>query len=170
MNQYLLLLHENPADFAQVSPAQMKEIAQQYKRWAGGLAERGLLAGGEKLTDDGGRVLRLKNGAPLATDGPYAEAHDVIGGYFVVNAESDAMAEELAQGCPHLRGTRWGRLRRHRLAGHRALVRAARASAGGAGGAGGLARAARGGRRSPLCAARSRCAGRRPRRSRAPCA
>ena len=48
----------------------------------------------------------------MATDGPYAEAHDVIGGLFIVKAESDAMAEELAQSCPHLRGSQWIEIRR----------------------------------------------------------
>lgn len=112
MNQYLFLLHEKPADAAQVSPAEMQEIIARYKAWSAGLAKRGLLAGGEKLTDDGGRHLRLKDGRPVATDGPYAEAHDVIGGLFIVKAESDAMAEELAQGCPHLAGTQWIEIRR----------------------------------------------------------
>lgn len=112
MNQYLFLLHEKPADAAQVSPAEMQEIIARYKAWSAGLAQRGLLAGGEKLTDDGGRHLRLKDGRPVATDGPYAEAHDVIGGLFIVKAESDAMAEELAQGCPHLAGTQWIEIRR----------------------------------------------------------
>jgi hypothetical protein len=112
MNQYLFLLHEKPADAAQVSPAEMKEIVGRYKTWSSGLAQRGLLTGGEKLTDDGGRHLRLKNGQPLATDGPYAEAHDVVGGIFMVKAESDAMAEELAQSCPHLHGSQWIEIRR----------------------------------------------------------
>ncbi len=112
MNQYLLLLHDTPADAVQVSAAEMKEIVGRYKAWSAGLAQRGLLAGGEKLSDDGGRHLRLKNGQPLASDGPYAEAHDVIGGYFVIKADNDAMAEELAQSCPHLRGSQWVEIRR----------------------------------------------------------
>jgi hypothetical protein len=112
MNQYLFLLHEKPADAADVSPAEMQEIIARYKAWSAGLAQRGLLAGGEKLVDDGGRHLRLKDGRPLATDGPYAEAHDVIGGLFIVKAESDTMAEELAQTCPHLHGSQWIEIRR----------------------------------------------------------
>lgn len=112
MHSYLLLLHENPADAAEVSPAEMAEIIQRYKAWSADLAQRGLLAGGEKLTDDGGRHLRLQGGRPLATDGPYAEAHDVIGGMFIVKAGSDAEAEALAATCPHLQGTQWIEIRR----------------------------------------------------------
>ncbi len=112
MNQYVFLLHERPASSADVTPAQMQEVIARYKAWSADLAQRGLLVGGEKLADDGGRQLRLKNGRPLATDGPYAEAHDVIGGYFVVQAESDAQAEQLAQSCPHLNGEQWIEIRR----------------------------------------------------------
>jgi hypothetical protein len=112
MPQYMLLLHNKPADDIALSPAEMKELIGRYKAWSAQMAQQGKLAGGEKLTDDGGRHLRLKNGQPLATDGPYAEAHDVIGGVFMVKAESDAMAEELAQSCPHLRGSQWIEIRR----------------------------------------------------------
>ena len=112
MHSYLLLLHEKPADAVEVSPAAMAEIIQRYKAWSADLAQRGLLAGGEKLTDDGGRHLRLQGGRPLATDGPYAEAHDVVGGLFIVKAGSDAEAEALAATCPHLQGTQWIEIRR----------------------------------------------------------
>ena len=112
MNQYLFLLHEKPADAAHTSAAEMKETVARYKTWAAGLAQQGLLTSGEKLSDDGGRHLRLKAGLPVATDGPYAEAHDVIGGVFTAKAENDAHAEALALSCPHLRGTQWIEIRR----------------------------------------------------------
>lgn len=112
MHQYLLLLHEKPSDDSGTSPAEMIEVIARYKAWSADLAARGMLVAGEKLSDDGGRHLRLKAGSPVATDGPYAEAHDVIGGLFIIQAESDAMAEELAQTCPHLHGSRWIEIRR----------------------------------------------------------
>lgn len=36
----------------------------------------------------------------------------MIGGLFIVKAESDTMAEELAQTCPHLHGSQWIEIRR----------------------------------------------------------
>jgi hypothetical protein len=112
MNQYLFLLHEKPADAADLSPAQLQEIIQRYKAWSADMAQRGLLSSGHKLTDDGGRLLRLQGGKPLATDGPYAEAHDIVGGIFMINAESDAHAEALALTCPHLAGSQWIEIRK----------------------------------------------------------
>ena len=112
MNQYLLLLHETPGDFSSLSPAQMQEEVARYGAWAGEMAQRGLLVSGEKLTDDGGRHLRAGKAEPLASDGPYAEAKDVIGGFFMIKAEDDAHAERLAASCPHLRGRNWIEIRR----------------------------------------------------------
>lgn len=117
MTQYMLLLHEKPADAGAMTPAEMKELVGRYKSWAGQLAAQGKLSGGEKLTDDGGRVLRLRGGAPVASDGPYAEAQDVVGGYFLINAETDAEATALAQTCPHLSGTQWIEVRRVEVVG-----------------------------------------------------
>lgn len=112
MNTYILLLHERPADAVETTPAQMKEIVQRYKTWAQEMAMAGHLVGGDKLTDDGGRQLRLRGGQVVAADGPYAEAQDVVGGYFMLKAASDAEVEKLAMTCPHLDGTQWIEIRR----------------------------------------------------------
>ena len=70
------------------------------------LAAEGRIAGGYKLADEGGKRLRAGRGggAPLVTDGPYAEAKDVVGGLFIVNAESYDAAVRIASSCPHVRG------------------------------------------------------------------
>lgn len=112
MAQYLLLLHEQPSAYADLGPAEMRELVERYRAWSADLAQKGRLAGGEKLTDDGGRHLRVSAGRPLASDGPYAEAHDVVGGYFTIVADSDAEAEQIATTCPHLAGSNWIEIRR----------------------------------------------------------
>jgi hypothetical protein len=112
MNQYLLLLHETPADYADMSPADMQELIGRYVAWTQEMRTKGHLVAGEKLADDGGRQIRVAHGKPLASDGPYAEAKDVVGGLYILKAESDAHAEQLAATCPHLRGRNWIQLRR----------------------------------------------------------
>lgn len=111
MNQYLLLLHETPADYASLSPGDIQEIIARYSAWAGEMAERGHLVSGEKLTDSGGVQLRRNASGVLASDGPYAEAKDVIGGIFVLKAANLAEARALSESCPHLRGNNWIELR-----------------------------------------------------------
>ncbi len=112
MHTYLLLLHETPADAVGMSADEMAELVRRYSDWAADLAARGLLVAGDKLADDGGRRLRREADRVLATDGPYAEAHDIIGGFFTLRAADDAGAEALAATCPHLRGGNWIEIRR----------------------------------------------------------
>jgi hypothetical protein len=112
MNQYLLLLHTTPADYASMSPADAKELTGRYVTWTQEMRAKGHVVMGEKLTNDGGRQLRVGNGKPLASDGPYAEAKDVVGGLYVIRAETDAQAEQIASTCPHLFGRNWIQLRR----------------------------------------------------------
>lgn len=111
MPTYLLLLHECPADSAALSAAEIQDIIRAHQAWAEQLAAAGQLLGGEKLTDDGGRHLRFDGGAPLASDGPYAEAHDVVGGFYLLQAADMAAAERLAQACPHRGPGQWMELR-----------------------------------------------------------
>ena len=85
MQQYLLILRENPAAFEHISPAEMQAIVERYVAWGHSLAERGVMAGGIKLAD-----------------GPYAETKEVVGGFFEVLAEDYDGAVALAQECPHL--------------------------------------------------------------------
>ena len=41
-------------------------------------------------------------GTPNVTDGPYAEAREVIGGLFIVEATNYEEVVELSKDCPHL--------------------------------------------------------------------
>jgi hypothetical protein len=111
MPSFLLLLHESPADSAAISAAELQDIIRAHQAWAERLAAAGALLGGEKLTDDGGRRLRLEGERPVASDGPYAEAHDVVGGYYLLQADDMAAAEALAAGCPHRRAGQWIEIR-----------------------------------------------------------
>src|SRR5258708_38834956 len=80
----------------------MLEMTKRYMTWAEGLGAKGKLAGGEKLTAGGVRHVKAQDGKPVVTDGPYAEAKDVVGGYFVIEAKEDAEAAAIAHDCPHL--------------------------------------------------------------------
>ena len=113
MTQYMLLLHQVPNQHLDLPRDKAMEVTRRYMAWADGLRQRGKIAGGEKLTASGGRQIRVKDGKPVASDGPYAEAKEVIGGYFVLEAEDLAEAEAIARECPHLAiaPTNWAEIR-----------------------------------------------------------
>lgn len=102
MPRYILMLHEDPSQFAEMSASDMQAVVSRYMAWSDDMAKRGALVSGEKLTDDGGRVVRRSKSGINVTDGPFSEAKEVIGGFFVLQADSLADAEALAATCPHL--------------------------------------------------------------------
>jgi hypothetical protein len=113
MTQYMLLLHQVPNYNMDLPREKMLEMTKRYMAWADSLRQKGKLAGGEKLAVGGVRHIKVKDGKPMASDGPYAEAKDVIGGYFVIEARDAAEAETIARDCPHLTlaATNWVEIR-----------------------------------------------------------
>ena len=111
MAQFMLFLHQAPNYNADLPREKMLEMTKRYMAWADKLRAEGKLAGGEKLAAGGVRHINLRNGKPVVSDGPYAEAKDVVGGYFLIEARDAAEAEAIAQDCPHLviAPSNWGR-------------------------------------------------------------
>lgn len=99
MPNYILLLRDNPDQFAGVSPAEMEAIIGRYVAWRESVEAKGHTISGEKLQDGTGRVLRP--GVAGAADGPYAEAKEVVGGFFMISAADYDQAVALARTCPH---------------------------------------------------------------------
>lgn len=111
MSQFMLLLHESPADFSNVSADDIQAIIQEYNAWRDQIEAEGRFAGGEKLKDEGGRHLKLHDGKLRVVDGPYAEAKEVMGGFFIIQAANYDEAVEVSKGCPHLKYGGWIELR-----------------------------------------------------------
>jgi hypothetical protein len=101
MESYLLLLHGRD-QYAPLSPEQMQAVFARYQAWGKKLRDAGRILGSNKLVDGTGRVMRSAGGQLHITDGPYAETKDVVGGYFLLSAETYEDAIELCRDCPHL--------------------------------------------------------------------
>ena len=102
MGQFLLLLHDLPDDFADASPSEMQSIVQEYFDWRDSLDRDGKLVSSNKLQEDGGKNLTREGGSIRVTDGPYTEAKEVVGGYFLIEAADYDEAVAIARTCPHM--------------------------------------------------------------------
>lgn len=83
-----------------LSPEEMQRVVGEWKGWFDRLAVQGKVAGGNPLENEG-KVISGRQGRVVA-DGPYAEAHEAIGGYFLLTVNTEAEAVEIAQQCPGL--------------------------------------------------------------------
>jgi len=100
MKTFIMILHDAgfPDD---ISPEQIQAIIQRYVAWREKIQRNGRKVQGHKLTDGQGRVMRGA-GQTKVTDGPYAEAREVIGGLFILEANTYEEVVELSKDCPHL--------------------------------------------------------------------
>ncbi len=102
MTQFILLLHQSSNPPGDMSPEQIQAVVGEYRAWSEKIGAAGKLAGGQKLTNDAGKVMRRADGGVAVTDGPFGESKEVIGGYFLINAGDYAEAAEIAESCPHI--------------------------------------------------------------------
>ena len=98
MSQFLLLLYDNPTDWAKVSPEEMQKAIEKYSAWM----HKPFTKDGKRLGADAGRVIRANGGQPRATDGPYSETKEVLGGFYLIEAANYDEAVALAMDHPQL--------------------------------------------------------------------
>jgi hypothetical protein len=98
MPQFMLLLHEKPSDFSGLSAEDIQAVIAEYSAWTEKFA-----VGGNKLKDEGGKHISAEGDGFRVTDGPYAEAKEVIGGILIIEAADYAAAVEITKSCPHIK-------------------------------------------------------------------
>ncbi len=97
---FMFIFRELSPDCGQ-TPAETPESFQRWLDWVASLRARGHYVGGDPLEPAPGAVLRGKQTASVS-DGPYAEAKEIVGGYMVIRAGSLAEAITIARDCPGL--------------------------------------------------------------------
>ena len=98
---YLLLIVEPVEQRQERGREAGQAVYQRMVDYAGDLEKRGLLAGVNSLagTADAARV-QVRGGKPRVIDGPFTEAKEMVGGYFLLNVETREAALEIAAACP----------------------------------------------------------------------
>ena len=102
MREYVLLLHDAGSFPENMSAEEMQAVIRRYVDWRRRVEAGGRKVQGHKLRDGEGRVMRGAGSAGKITDGPYAEAREVIGGLFILEAADYEEAVALSRDCPHL--------------------------------------------------------------------
>src|SRR5919112_3023876 len=106
--KYVILIHSNPQPWGhptsdylaahQALPAAVRDrLNAEFEQVMTELQANGELLGGEALGDPANaRLYRWRDGEPLASDGPYSEAKEHLAGFFLIDVDSQARAEEVA--------------------------------------------------------------------------
>jgi len=98
--QYALLIYDKPDSGAGLSEEQQRAISGEYLA----IARDPRAVGGAQLQPvETATTVRVQDGRPLITDGPFADTKEVFGGYYVFEAEHLDAALEVAARIPAAR-------------------------------------------------------------------
>jgi hypothetical protein len=111
--KYMILIYGNPENWghpaflrtpeALAGSAQQRDLLMaQFVQLMEEISGSGELIGTEALADPvNTKVVRVREGLPATTDGPYLEAKEQLAGYFIVDCDSQERAAEIAAGFPN---------------------------------------------------------------------
>lgn len=96
--KYMLLTFGTAEELQETKPLEwIKEMVQFMGKLNSDLIAAGELIDAQGLADGPyGKTVRFIDGAPVPTDGPFAETRECLAGYWVVDVENEARALEIA--------------------------------------------------------------------------
>jgi hypothetical protein len=86
--RYMLLIHGNESGWDSASDEQRRAQYERYGKLQREMEEHGhYVAGDELATAASSKLVRVRDGETVVSDGPYADREEQFGGYFLVDCE-----------------------------------------------------------------------------------
>jgi len=102
--KYMLLIYHNEQSWNAISEAERQDIYLEYRKLRADLQARGQFVTGSQLQSiTTATSVQVRDGKELVTDGPFAETHEQLGGYFLVEADNLDEATSIAARIPSAR-------------------------------------------------------------------
>jgi hypothetical protein len=104
--QYMLLIYGNESDFGRLSAAEKGAALNEFMEFTQDIVRTGHFKAADRLQPTAtASTVRVRNGKPVTTDGPFAETKEQLGGYYLIEAENLDEALRIAARIP---AARWG--------------------------------------------------------------
>ena len=102
--KYMLLIYNNPAVYESWSEEERAALFGEVDTIMKELTESGEWVGGEGLVNAAkAKTVRVRDGVPATTDGPFAESKEQLAGYLTVDCATEERAIEIAARWPDAR-------------------------------------------------------------------
>jgi hypothetical protein len=103
--KYIALIHNNPAAWQALSQSERDQHNRDADAFLEKVTESGELVGGAVVLahPSSARTVRVRNGVPAVTDGPFAEGKEHLAGYYLLDCDSIERATETVTSDPSAR-------------------------------------------------------------------
>ncbi len=99
--KYLLLIYHDEQSWDAITESERQQIYADYRKLRDELQKSDRFVTGSQLQPiSTATSVRVRDGKELVTDGPFAETHEQLGGYFLVEAENLDEATSIAARIP----------------------------------------------------------------------
>lgn len=99
--QYMLLIAASEAEEQQIPDVEMMQVIAAYGAYSEALMQAGVLVSGERLRESASATtVRVREGKTMVLDGPYAEAKEQLGGFYIIDVADLDAAMHWAARCP----------------------------------------------------------------------
>ncbi|MGH6891524.1 MAG: YciI family protein [Dongiaceae bacterium] len=99
--KYLLMIYGNEAGMQAANPTQVGQMSAAYTSYTEAMKKAGVIVGGERLQpSSSATTVRVANGKTKVLNGPYAEAKEQLGGYYMIDVPDLDSALSWAARCP----------------------------------------------------------------------
>ncbi len=99
--KYMLLIYASEAARAHMTPADYGAELQEFRAFGAEAAQRGVMVAGEALHPiSTATTVRVRDGQTLKTDEPFAETHEQLGGFYILDCRDPDEAIEMAAKIP----------------------------------------------------------------------
>ncbi|HEV7685684.1 MAG TPA: YciI family protein [Acidimicrobiia bacterium] len=97
----MLMIWSDPTPYTTLSGPEQGSLMNDYYAFTQSIIDSKEHVGGDPLQGvDTATTVRVRNGEVLATDGPFTETKEVLGGYYIVDVADLDRATELAAQLP----------------------------------------------------------------------
>jgi hypothetical protein len=100
--KYMILIYGNTATWDALHAEGIDQVMEQHAKLSDELKANGEYLDGLGLTTENAQVVRVLDGVPAVTDGPFTEAKEVLAGYYLVDCTQER-ALEIAARLPEAR-------------------------------------------------------------------
>src|SRR6185503_15649035 len=99
--QYILLIYSSDEMWENKTPDQINQIMGEYNAFTESIVKSGNFKAGEELQPaTAATTVRVRNGKPQVTDGPFAETREQLGGFYWIEAKDLDQALQIAARIP----------------------------------------------------------------------
>ena len=99
--KYMLLIYHDEQSWDAITESERQQIYGEYRKLREQLQSSGRFVTGSQLQPIAmATSVRVRDGKELVTDGPFAETHEQLGGFFLIEAENLDEATSIAARIP----------------------------------------------------------------------